>query len=120
MMAAYGVGQRDFGENYVQELVEKGPQLPEDVHGVELARLLGKGYSPDAIDDESSLSALCVAAIFEQSRCESHWLQSEECTCAVDMMEQLLAAGASVSQRDGTPVRNSALHHVCIAFSMGL
>ena len=39
---------------------------------VELARLLGKGYSPDAIDDESSLSALCVAAIFEQSRCESH------------------------------------------------
>ena len=30
-MGAYGAGQRDFGENYVQELVEKGPQLPEDV-----------------------------------------------------------------------------------------
>lgn len=27
----YDLGQRDFGENYVQELVEKQPQLPEDI-----------------------------------------------------------------------------------------
>jgi pyridoxal phosphate enzyme (YggS family) len=27
----YALGQRDFGENYVQELVEKQPQLPDDV-----------------------------------------------------------------------------------------
>lgn len=27
----YELGQRDFGENYVQELVEKQPQLPVDV-----------------------------------------------------------------------------------------
>ncbi|MBO9595309.1 MAG: YggS family pyridoxal phosphate-dependent enzyme [Niabella sp.] len=29
--ALYDLGQRDFGENYVQELVEKQPQLPADV-----------------------------------------------------------------------------------------
>lgn len=29
--ALYALGQRDFGENYVQELVAKVPQLPEDV-----------------------------------------------------------------------------------------
>jgi hypothetical protein len=28
----YALGQRDFGENYVQELVEKQAQLPEDIH----------------------------------------------------------------------------------------
>lgn len=28
---AYGVGQRDFGENKVQEMVEKAPQLPGDI-----------------------------------------------------------------------------------------
>ncbi len=28
----YDAGQRDFGENYVQELLEKQSQLPEDVH----------------------------------------------------------------------------------------
>lgn len=28
----YGLGQRDFGENYVQELVDKQPQLPDDIH----------------------------------------------------------------------------------------
>lgn len=27
----YGYGQRDFGENYVQELVEKQAQLPKDI-----------------------------------------------------------------------------------------
>lgn len=28
----YDMGQRDFGENYVQELVEKQPLLPTDIH----------------------------------------------------------------------------------------
>jgi PLP dependent protein len=28
----YALGQRDFGENYVQELVEKLAQLPTDIH----------------------------------------------------------------------------------------
>jgi PLP dependent protein len=28
---AYDAGHRDFGENYVQELAEKQPQLPEDI-----------------------------------------------------------------------------------------
>lgn len=27
----YALGQRDFGENYVQELIEKQPQLPNDI-----------------------------------------------------------------------------------------
>ncbi len=29
--ALYALGQRDFGENYVQELVAKVPQLPDDI-----------------------------------------------------------------------------------------
>ncbi len=28
----YDAGERNFGENYVQELVEKQPQLPNDIH----------------------------------------------------------------------------------------
>lgn len=31
IMALYDLGQRDFGENYVQELVEKQKQLPADI-----------------------------------------------------------------------------------------
>ncbi|HRG83872.1 MAG TPA: YggS family pyridoxal phosphate-dependent enzyme, partial [Chitinophagaceae bacterium] len=31
IMALYQEGQRDFGENYVQELLEKAPQLPADI-----------------------------------------------------------------------------------------
>src|SRR6202000_366204 len=29
--ALYDLGQRDFGENYVQELADKQPQLPPDI-----------------------------------------------------------------------------------------
>lgn len=31
LQAAYDAGQRHFGENYVQELAAKAPQLPEDI-----------------------------------------------------------------------------------------
>lgn len=31
ILALYDLGQRDFGENYVQELQEKEPQLPNDI-----------------------------------------------------------------------------------------
>src|SRR5580700_1576153 len=31
ILALYALGQRDFGENYVQELVEKQRELPADI-----------------------------------------------------------------------------------------
>lgn len=31
LQEAYQAGQRSFGENYVQEIIEKAPQMPEDV-----------------------------------------------------------------------------------------
>ena len=31
LQAAYDAGQRHFGENYVQEIVEKSPKLPDDI-----------------------------------------------------------------------------------------
>jgi len=31
ILALYELGQRDFGENYVQELIDKHAQLPEDI-----------------------------------------------------------------------------------------
>jgi pyridoxal phosphate enzyme (YggS family) len=32
ILALYNLGHRDFGENYVQELVEKATQLPKEIH----------------------------------------------------------------------------------------
>lgn len=32
ILEAYEAGQKDFGENYVQELVDKHEQLPKDIH----------------------------------------------------------------------------------------
>lgn len=44
LQAAYDAGQRDFGENYVQELVEKAPAMPDDVNW----RFIGKLQSNKA------------------------------------------------------------------------
>lgn len=33
ILACYELGQRDFGENYVQELEEKAAQVRSDCHG---------------------------------------------------------------------------------------
>ena len=32
ILEAYNAGQKDFGENYVQELVDKQKELPKDIH----------------------------------------------------------------------------------------
>src|SRR5437868_15480806 len=37
----YDLGQRDFGENYVQELTEKQTQLPEDIRWHYIGHLQG-------------------------------------------------------------------------------
>ena len=44
LKAAYDAGQRDFGENYVQELISKAPEMPEDVEW----RFIGKLQSNKA------------------------------------------------------------------------
>ena len=41
LQEAYDAGQRDFGENYVQELVEKAPQMPSDVRWHFIGKLQG-------------------------------------------------------------------------------
>ena len=44
LRAAYDAGQRDFGENYVQELISKAPEMPDDVNW----RFIGKLQSNKA------------------------------------------------------------------------
>lgn len=41
IQALYDLGQRDFGENYVQELVEKQAHLPEDINWHFIGHLQG-------------------------------------------------------------------------------
>ena len=53
--AAYDAGQRDFGENYVDELVGKWPHLPEDTRW----RFVGKL----ALDQVETLVRECPALV---------------------------------------------------------
>jgi hypothetical protein len=84
----YDLGQRDFGENYVQELIEKRPLLPEDIrwhfighlqsnkvkqilpfvhliHGVDSLRLLQE-ITKQAIKEKRQSSCLLQVHIAEE------------------------------------------------------
>lgn len=68
LMAAYEAGQRHFGENYVQELVTKAPQLPSDVKWHFIGALQSNKakvlvgvpnlYLMESVDREKTASAL--------------------------------------------------------------
>ncbi|KAJ1475912.1 hypothetical protein T484DRAFT_3137539 [Baffinella frigidus] len=76
VMQAYDVGQRHFGENYVQEICEKAPQMPEDIkwHFIghlqsNKAKMLVKSvpglFMVESVDSKkcaSSLDKACEAA----------------------------------------------------------
>ena len=46
LQAAYDAGQRHFGENKVQEMVEKAAQLPKDIHW----HLIGHFWNPNSLN----------------------------------------------------------------------
>lgn len=66
LMEAYGAGQRRFGESRVQELLEKEPQMPDDVcwHFIghlqtnKVRQLVGKVDMIESVDSERLLSLI--------------------------------------------------------------
>ena len=89
ILRVYGYGQRDFGENYVQELIGKHSQLPRDIrwhfighlqrnkvkdivgyvhliHGIDSERLL-KEVSKQAVNKNLSANVLLQVHIAEEA-----------------------------------------------------
>ncbi|KAG2320003.1 hypothetical protein Bca52824_013216 [Brassica carinata] len=65
----YDAGQRSFGENYVQEIIEKAPQLPEDIEWHFIGNLQSNKVKPlltgvpnlvmvESVDDEKIANML--------------------------------------------------------------
>ena len=61
---AYDAGQREFGENYVQEVIEKAPQMPEDVAW----RFIGKVQSNKAKPLVEGVPNLAVVETVETTK----------------------------------------------------
>jgi uncharacterized pyridoxal phosphate-containing UPF0001 family protein len=51
VLEAYDVGQKDFGENYVQELVDKHQTLPKDIHWHFIGHLQSKVHCAFCVYD---------------------------------------------------------------------
>lgn len=99
ILEAYNAGQKDFGENYVQELVDKQKQLPKDInwhfighlqsnkvkqiapfihliHGVDSLKLLQE-INKEAIKNNRTIN--CLLQIFIATEETKFGLSFEEC-----------------------------------------
>ncbi len=125
--ALYKLGQRDFGENYVQEFIEKVPQLPKDIkwhfighlqtnkvkyivphvhliHGVDSLKLLKE------IDKQASKNKLiinCLLQVYIAQEETKFGLDEQELAAIIDILPTLnhikivgLMGMASFSQDD--------------------
>ena len=64
LRAAYDAGQRDFGENYVQELISKAPEMPADVSW----RFIGKLQSNKAKPLVQSVPSLVAVETVDSAK----------------------------------------------------
>jgi hypothetical protein len=81
---AYDAGQRDFGENYVQELVDKASQLPRDIRW----HFIGTFQSNKAklLASIPNLYALhTIASVKHAKTLNAHWTHSEPCRVYVQV-----------------------------------
>lgn len=109
IVALYGLGQRDFGENYVQELVDKQAQLPNDIrwhfighlqsnkvkyiapfvhliHGVDSLKLL-KEINKEAAKNKRTIDVLLQVHIAQEET--KFGMNAEELTAAIAEFENL-------------------------------
>ncbi|MFT3844123.1 MAG: YggS family pyridoxal phosphate-dependent enzyme [Lacibacter sp.] len=109
IMELYELGQRDFGENYVQELTEKAEQLPKDIrwhfighlqsnkvkyiapfvhliHGVDSFKLL-KEINKEAIKNNRTIDVLLQAYIAQEET--KFGMNEEELQTAITEFKQL-------------------------------
>ena len=139
IQALYDLGQRDFGENYVQELVDKQGQLPSDIrwhfighlqsnkvkyitpfvhliHGVDSLRLLKE------IDKQAARSGKTIACLLQV------FIAREETKFGLDETElaevmKALAVGTEPSDSPSTgssPAGTGELSHVQVVGLMGM
>jgi pyridoxal phosphate enzyme (YggS family) len=130
---AYNAGQRDFGENKVQELIEKQPQLPNDIrwhfighlqtnkvkfiapfvhliHSVDSLKLLKE------IDKEAKKNNRVVDCLLEFFIAEEDTKFGLDLSEAEEILSEIVNTGISTSLND----RVSSLQNVRICGVMGM
>lgn len=117
ILELYNLGQRDFGENYVQELVEKAAQLPKDIcwhfighlqtnkvkliasfvqliHGVDSLKLL-KEINKEAIKNNRVIDCLLQVHIAQEET--KFGFDEEELHSAINELANLKIVNVKVS-----------------------
>ena len=96
---AYGLGLRNFGENKVQELLEKKSLLPQDIHWHMIGRLQTNKVK-DILGKVALIHSLDRVDLYEKIVAEAHKikLSQVECLLQVNMIGEISKAGFAPDQ----------------------
>jgi pyridoxal phosphate enzyme (YggS family) len=120
----YDLGQRDFGENYVQELVDKQAQLPADIHWHYIGHLQSNKvkYIASFVHLVHAVDSFKLLAEINK--------QAERCGRVIDVLLQMYIAGEEtkfgmdeteiVRLLDYYTAQRDELQHVRICGLMGM
>jgi uncharacterized pyridoxal phosphate-containing UPF0001 family protein len=142
ILELYDLGQRDFGENYVQELLEKYPRLPKDIrwhfighlqsnkvkliapfisliHSVESLKLL-KEINKQAKANNRKID--CLLQVYIAKEETKFGLDAEEVKEIIDRIENENVKGETpISSTNYTNSKSGDLFpHICVKGLMGM
>jgi pyridoxal phosphate enzyme (YggS family) len=136
ILELYNLGQRDFGENYVQELVDKAAQLPKDIrwhfighlqtnkvkliapfvqliHGVDSLKLL-KEINKEALKNNRVIDCLLQIHIAQEET--KFGLNEEELEFLIDQLADIPMSNARVTGLMGMASFTDNLNNVRAEF----
>ncbi|KAM0848954.1 hypothetical protein ACQ4PT_054043 [Festuca glaucescens] len=107
----YDAGHRCFGENYVQELIDKAPQLPEDIEWHFIGNLQSNKAKAllagvpnldmvESVDDEKALAScrkeVCDELGIPEEQCELSMGMSADFEQAIEMGSTNVRVGSTI------------------------
>lgn len=93
LLEAYEAGQRDFGENYAQELIDKSPLLPADIRWRFIGALQSNKAKPLVHGVRGLVCVETVDRLKVASALESAVASSERSAIKLDVMLQVNTSG---------------------------
>ena len=118
--ALYDLGHRDFGENYVQELVDKEAQLPKDIRWHFIGHLQSNKvkYIAPFISLVQGVDTLKLLTEINKQAVKNNRII--DCLLQVHIAQEETKFGMDDKELDEAIVRSSQLTHVRICGLMGM
>jgi pyridoxal phosphate enzyme (YggS family) len=122
ILALYEFGQRDFGENYVQELVEKQQQLPDDIRWHFIGHLQTNKVK-QVVDFVHLIHAVDSFKLLQEINKQAEKIRRNmDCLLQVHIAQEETKFGLNEQELNGLvdQISNAQFHNVAVCGLMGM